>query len=306
MPASQGEFYATIVDLLPGTTYYYRAALQVGEQDFYGDVLSFTTASAPATIGQGWLELPAISNPSNTRSLWVGGARNYTYLYDTSMYTALWTAYPLYSSVCTGSSGTPSWKYNPYVDNQYQIDVENNSYGTNYGGSAYSRGHQLPDADRDGNIEMKRQAYYLTNQTPQLQNKFNGSIWSQLEGAVRTVACATDTVYVVTGASFRKAGGSETISYLHSASVTPASVPIPNYYWKVLLKVKRSGSTVTSASAVGFWLEHKEYTGDSYANYAVSVDQIEAWTGFNFFANLPASVESSAESNSSWTSFQNF
>ena len=82
---------------------------------------------------------------------------------------------------------------------------------------------------------------------------------------------------------------------------------MPTYYWKVLLKVKRdSGGNVTSASTVGFWFEHKSYTGSSYSEYAVSVDQIEQWTGFDFFVNLPDSIETSAETSASWSAFQNF
>ena len=51
-------------------------------------------------------------------------------------------------------------------------------------------------------------------------------------------------------------------------------------------------------------MEHKAYTGDSYVNYTVSVDQIEQWTGFDLFVNLPDQIESSAESGTlSWSAF---
>ena len=61
-------------------------------------------------------------------------------------------------------------------------------------------------------------------------------------------------------------------------------------------------------STIGFWFEHKEYS-DQYAwtNYSVSVDQIEQWTGFDFFVNLPDSIENAAESASTtWSPFQSF
>ena len=67
-----------------------------------------------------------------------------------------------------------------------------------------------------------------------------------------------------------------------------------------------SGRTITGASAIGFWFEHKEYVSDSYTNYAVSVDQIEQWTGFDFFVNVPDSYETTAETNNSWSVFQSF
>ena len=79
---------------------------------------------------------------------------------------------------------------------------------------------------------------------------------------------------------------------------------IPNYFYKLVLRVKYSGSTVSDARAIGFWMEHKAYTGDSYVNYTVSVDQIEQWTGFDLFVNLPDPIESSAESGTlSWSAF---
>ena len=226
-----------------------------------------------------------------------GSARNYSYLFDKSMYTTMWVAYPLYGSVMGGSSSA-SWKPNPNLAESEQIDIWSGSYGV----SDYSRGHLLPDASRDGNSEMLKQAYYATNQVPQIQNSFNGGIWSSLEDAVRAEV-KSDTLYVVTGVAFNK-DGSESINYIQPQHDTK-QCPVPNYFYKVVMKVKRSGGTVTSASTVGFWFEHKTYSG-SYTNYAVSVDKIEQWTGMDFFVNLPDDVEAAAESNASLSTFQSF
>lgn len=84
------------------------------------------------------------------------------------------------------------------------------------------------------------------------------------------------------------------------------TVPIPNYYYKVLLKVRRSGSQITAASAIGFWFTHEAHTNENWQNYAVTVDEIEQKTGFNFFANLPPAVEATAEQNKNWNTFRNF
>ena len=72
------------------------------------------------------------------------------------------------------------------------------------------------------------------------------------------------------------------------------------------MKVKRAGGKVTDASTIGFWLPHGDLKGHSYADYAVSVDQIEEWTGFNLFPSIPDVLEPSAESQISWISFQSF
>ena len=123
-----------------------------------------------------------------------------------------------------------------------------------------------------------------------------------LEGAIRTeVTDYGDTIYIVTGPVFKTQGGNESITYIHPSKDSSKAVPLANYYYKVLLKVRGS-----SASAIGFWFEHKEYSGNNYANYAKSVDDIERLTGLDFFVNLPNEVENTAESNASWSSFQSF
>lgn len=173
----------------------------------------------------------------------------------------------------------------------------------------YARGHQIPNADRnkDPYGTMCAQTFYATNSTPQIQNGFNSGIWSTLEGDVRTLAQQqTDTVYVVTGAILRTVTGNETITYIKPAKDTK-NCPVPNYYYKVLLKVKREASgKISSASTVGVWLPHRVYSGESYQSYTKSVAEIEALTGYNFFANLPADIQAAAEQNSNWSTFASF
>lgn len=163
----------------------------------------------------------------------------------------------------------------------------------------------IPNGSRNGNSEMQKQTFYVTNSVPQRQNKFNGSIWNALEQAVQAEA-AGEEIYVVTGVAFNKVGETKTISYVSPSDNSSQNCAIPNYFYKLVLKVKYSGGTVTSASTIGFWFEHKDYDDSAYANYAVSVDQIETWTGFDFFVNLPDTVEAEAESNAKWSEFQSF
>ena len=236
---------------------------------------------------------------------YAGSKRNYTHLYDKSTYASLWTAYPLYADTI-GGSRSESWAPNPNLEESEQINIWYGSYGVSYESTIYSRGHLMPDADRSNNADMQKQTYYATNLVPQVQDGFNGGIWSSLENAVREATPSSDTLYVVTGVAFRKAGGSENITYIKPKHDSK-QCPVPNYFYKVLLKVKRNSSkAVISASTVGFWFENKIYSGNSYSSYAVSVDQIEQWTGFDFFVNLPDSVEKTAETNTNWTTFQSF
>ena len=210
----------------------------------------------------------------------------------------MWVAYPLESKHMGGLKRPGSWSFNPLIDTEYQVDLCGSSYV-----SGYSRGHLIPNGSRNGIKEMQKQTFYVTNSVPQIQDNFNGGIWNNLENALQGIA-DREKIYIVTGVLFSKVGESKTIKYTKAKDDTK-NVPVPNYFYKVVLKVTTNGGAVTSASTIGFWFEHKTYS-DSYANYAVSVDQIEQWTGFDFFPNLPDGIENSVESNSSWSSFQSF
>jgi endonuclease G len=262
-----------------------------------------------------WLELPAAVAEAEgeyvvTHRAEMGGTlqRNYTIHYDPDMYAALWVAYPLCSDhMATGRE--EDWGYDPQIPEGEQTSVRS-GYGAsvptvNYPKNFYARGHQLPNADRSGVPEMMAQTYYSTNMTPQIQNGFNGAIWAKLEEAVRSAVPEGDTLYVVTGAAFSRVGADDVVKTVVNKN-DKKELPVPNYYWKALLKVKREAGVLVEAQTVGFWLPHDDLKGHSYADYAVSVDQIEEWTGLNLFPNLPDNLETQAESLSAWPSFQSY
>ena len=252
-------------------------------------------------MNQTWLELPGkVENSSYlTNTYYDGSSRNYTHLYDKSTYTSLWTAYALNSSHMGSLDRPSSWDFSPFISETLQVDLTDRSYNDNY-----SRGHLIPNASRNGNSTMQKQTFYVTNSVPQIQNSFNGGIWQSLEAALQSIG-KNEEIYIVTGVAFKKVGESKSITYT-TAKDDNKQVPVPNYFYKVVLKVEKSGNTVTSASTIGFWFEHKAYSGDSYTNYSTSVDQIEEWTGFDFFVNLPDTIENAAEKNKNWTTFQSF
>ena len=314
MSAVSGAFTLNLTGLKANTKYYYCAYVKVAGTGSYaseqkiikGSEETFMTPSDAVSdpvdpaVDQSWLELPGAVSHSNylVNTYYDGSNRNYTHLDDKSTYTSLWTAYPLNSSHMGNLSRPGSWSFSPNISESLQVDLTDHTYS-----SDYSRGHMIPNASRNGNSVMQRQTFYVTNSVPQIQDNFNGGIWASLEGALQSIG-KKEEIYIVTGVAFNKVGETKTVKYT-TAKDDNKNVPVPNYFYKVVLRVKKSGSTITSASTIGFWFEHKTYS-DSYSNYAVSVDQIEQWTGMDYFVNLPDAVENSAESNSNWTTFQNF
>ncbi len=321
--ASDGDVAQYTYNVAGVETYAYITDIALASDDKYGvmawcygsdgkqittDTVALSTSTnGGATPSEAWLELPAQRTDGRypkaaEYKVWSGSERNYTHYYDIATYTTLWVAYPLEAKHMGSYSRPSNWSFNPLIDEAYQVNLCNRSYTNS---DTYVRGHLIPNASRNGIKEMQLQTFYVTNSVPQIHTNFNSGIWQSLEAALQGIA-EDEKIYVVTGVAFSKEGETKSISYTTAKDDTK-QVPIPNYFYKVVLKVNTNNSgVVTSASTVGFWFENKAYSGSTYSNYAVSVDQIEAWTGFDYFANLPDDIEAQVETNSSWTTFKSF
>ena len=262
-----------------------------------------TPGGSQTVLDKDWLELASIKEDGTryvVNTSYADGKRNYTVFYDTEMMTPLWTAYPLNSSHMGNTERPKDWSYNPDIDEKSQIKVCDGSY-TAYSG--YSRGHMCPNASRNGNQTMQLQTFYVTNQVPQVQDSFNSGVWSALEGEVQKLA-KNEEIFVTTGVSFHKGNETPQIQYISPEKHPDQRVPIPPYFYKLVLRVKYVAASVTDASCTAFWFENRAYTQDKFYNHSYSVDQVEEWTGFDFFVNLPDEIENVAEAkNISWSQF---
>ena len=238
------------------------------------------------------IELPSKSHFEDVVELEIkcGDRLNYTALYDTERYASLWVAYVVTSEDMGDTKRPTSWSYNPLLSTSKQVNLCSRSYNDDY-----SRGHLIPNASRNARREEQEQTFYVTNSVPQIQNGFNGGVWMHLESAVQRYA-EREPLYVATGVVFEPVGESCEIRYTTAKDDTKP-IPVPNYFYKVVLRVERNASgEVVDAEAIGFWFEHRAYS-DKYYNYAMSVDDVERLTGFDFFASLPDDVEARAERN---------
>lgn len=264
--------------------------------------------AAPATLGNRELVQHSAKHEGTTY-------RNYSILYDPEVYASRWVAYPLNEFHMSGNSGFKTFQEDPDTQSE-QTNTWSGGYGVSYSGvnypnTVYARGHQIPAADRTIS-ELREQTYYATNMTPQIQDGFNGSIWSNLETNLRSIV-GKDTLYIVTGPVYQKVGGNEDVTTIVNTR-DGKTLPVANYYYKVVLKVKWSGETVTSAKAIGFWYPHTDYpkgtpfNGNSTYTFLQSIDQIEEWTGLDFFVNLPDDIEAAVEADQTvtWDAFKNF
>lgn len=273
-------------------------------------------------LGCGWLELPA---PREQDSLLLcrthyaaldtcTHVRNYSLLYDPATFASCWVAYPL-CRAHLAAGREDSWAYDPSLPDSLQTGVFKN-YSTerfrteHYKSNYYARGHQIPNADRNASVSMQAQTYYATNMTPQIQNGFNGLIWAKLEKGLRDAALTCpDTLYLVTGASLRRADlpdSTQTVQYVVNRN-DGKRLPVPRWYWKAALKVRRDSlGRIEDAGSIAFFLPHRDLKGHQFSEYAVSVDSLEVLTGFDLFPALPDSIEVKCERSSSWKDFLGF
>ena len=236
-----------------------------------------------------WMELPAMDDPSleyycHTFKMDGIKYRNYSIGYSRKDFLSVWVAYPLSDLYLNGSaSGNgDDWEPNPWFSEDFQ-PIFYNSFGYSQG---YERGHQIANADRKCCSEANKQTFYFTNATLQHMN-FNGHVWANLEGNMRTTAKSADTLYVVTGCVL-----SASPRYISDAR--GHSVPVPSGYFKAALRYQKSlASQQQEWMGAAFYLDHdasKYPSKQITASESMSIDELEKKLGMDFFVNLPAMV----------------
>lgn len=234
----------------------------------------------------GWMELPELQDNLTfvTHPMTVDGrtTRNYSYAWDSKALVARWVAYPLNSRLRSGDAGrSDAWGLDPALPEDLQPVLYKG-----YGSKSWSRGHQIPSADRKI-YKYNVQTFYGVNMTPQ-DADLNGGIWAKLEDYVRDRSNSFDTLYVVSGCVLEGSPG--TVRDNVGKRVT-----IPSGYFKALLGYSRSGSVGNSYrqggyTAIAFYMPNKAIAGKDYMSWSMTVSELEDKVGVNFFVNLPEAI----------------
>ena len=216
------------------------------------------------------------------------GEVNYTVEWDTELNSQHWTCYEMYADNCTVR--TSRYYGNPQYPKDPLLPTTDLIYG-----SGYDHGHICPSADRLSSKELNYQTFFLTNMQPQ-RSVFNGSadgpagIWLNMENAVRNLGrrrSFCDTLYVCKGGTIGR-GGTLNDQVLE---IWRNGLIVPGYFFVALLRVYKG-----QYNAIGLLFKHEDNTDAFLGDYAMSIDQLEALTGFDFFCNLPDSREKVIES----------
>ena len=166
---------------------------------------------------------------------------------------------------------------------------------TDYFSSGFDRGHMTPNADRDNaaSIPLNQETFLMSNMVPQAPNNNQGP-WADFEAYLRTLLPANE-VYVVAGpAGVGGAGDNGPMDTIANGHVT-----VPAYTWKIALVLPVGDDDVSRINAatrtIAVIMPNQNSINSDWHTYLTSVDAVEALTGYDFFTNVPAEIQTSIE-----------
>ena len=114
------------------------------------------------------------------------------------------------------------------------------------------------------------ESFYMSNISPQVPG-FNRGVWKNLESQVRNWAREKDSLYVITGPVLQQI----------DTFIGENQVGVPGYYFKVLVDLSPPDHSI-----IAFLLPNAVLSGN-LDRFAVTVDSLEQFTGYDFFAMAP-------------------
>lgn len=197
--------------------------------------------------------------------------------FNADNHTANWVAWELLG---TETDGPLSRSDSFYPD----PDVAGCPDGDDYRRSGYDRGHLCPAGDQKWSEQAMHDCFYFTNMTPQ-SHQLNNGAWKTLELKSRTWAQRDSALVIVAGPIY-EATDRERIGH--------SGVRVPGAFFKAIL-----APYLPEPRAIAFVYPNMRAPGNM-AQYSMSIDELEQLTGFDFFYNLPDSIEEKVERSASF------
>jgi len=158
--------------------------------------------------------------------------------------------------------------------------------GTDYSGSGFDRGHMCPSADRTITVTANSATFLMTNMIPQLPAN-NQGVWANLESYSRTLVSQGNELYIISGG--------QGLQFF----IANGHVAVPAQTWKVIIVLPVGSNDVsrvtTATRTIAVVIPNSGTINSDWRTYRVSVDQVEAITGFDFFSNVSSGIQAVIE-----------
>lgn len=149
-----------------------------------------------------------------------------------------------------------------------------------YSYSGYDRGHMAPAGDMKWSAKAMDESFYMTNMCPQAKS-LNTGAWKRLEEKCRQWAEIDSAIIVICG---------PIVTDPINEYIGDSKVAVPQRFFKVILS-----PYIENPRGIGFIMPNAKVPGGMQAA-AVSIDEVERVTGYDFFSSLPDEVENDVES----------
>jgi DNA/RNA endonuclease G (NUC1) len=168
--------------------------------------------------------------------------------------------------------------------------------GTDFSGSGFDRGHMTPNADRDKetSIPINQATFLMSNMVAQAPDNNQGP-WAEFESFLRTLLPANELDIVAGPAGIGGTGSNGFANTIANGHVT-----VPSSTWKVVLVIPKGDNDISRVTAATRTIavnmpNTQGIRNNDWHMYLTTVDAIEAQTGYDFFTEVPDTIENAIE-----------
>jgi endonuclease G, mitochondrial len=216
----------------------------------------------------------------------------YVLSYNRSRAIPNWTSWHLDNSWLGSQARTDTFRADTTLPSGW-YQVNENSFS----GSGFDRGHMTPSGDRTFSFDENSATFLMTNMIPQAPDN-NEVTWEGLESYARQLVGQGNELYIISGGYGQGGTGSNGAA----TTVDQGRVVVPAKAWKVILVLPDSGGddvarVNTQTRTIAVIIPNEQGVNADWHHYIVSVDEVEALTGYNFFSNVPDNIQKVIEAN---------
>jgi endonuclease G len=163
---------------------------------------------------------------------------------------------------------------------------------TSYSNSGFDRGHNCPSADRTNTVDNNSATFLMTNMIPQAPNN-NQRVWANFENYVRSLVNSNTEIYTIMGSY---GSGGEGSNGGQTTAISAGRIVVPSVIWKVVVVMQRGDNDATRVSNSTRVITIRTPNVNTnlstdWRTFRVSVDDIEAVTGYNLLSAVPAAIQ---------------
>jgi endonuclease G len=149
--------------------------------------------------------------------------------------------------------------------------------GYDYKPTEFDRGHMCPAGDMKWNADAMSECFLMSNICPQIP-VLNQIWWEHLERACRRWASQERCIYICCGPIYDKRSEARYIG-------EEVKIRVPDAFFKVVVSLQQG-----KEKGIGFYYRNDD-SRQTMESAALSIDQVEELTGYDFFAELPDEME---------------